>query len=159
MKSLSSQAGNATLAGIAFLAIILAGLSLGTLVNMAQIDRRPPVTSFERVEVLNSPIQPGEALRVRIWREKVRGDCPVTSYRSASNRDGKLYDIPDIFDFEGGPPEQPYFEVSYHIPRTLPPDQYLLLVHLVYQCPDGLEFRYDQPPARFRVEGDTEGAP
>lgn len=107
----------------------------------------PPVI-FDRVEALNSPMHVGERLLVRVYRDKLRDDCPVTSFRSAIDQDGRTYDLPDR-TYSGGPTDTEFFDVEYDT-TSLPVGQYDLIVELSYACPEET-FVIDQPEARFRV--------
>ena len=111
---------------------------------------------FDRVEPLNSPVHVGNALQVRIYREKLRDDCPVSSFRSAIDQDGKVYDLPDR-TWQGGPVETAYLETTYDT-TSLPVGQYDLIVELAYACPEQT-FTIDQPVARFRVHNGLGEAP
>jgi len=114
-------------------------------------DRTPPIVSFIKTEALNSPIAPGDALIVRIWRDKIRDDCPVTSTRYAVSQDGVTVDIEDG-QWGGGPAGGEYFDFAYPTGHAMPPGNYELRVHLSYQCPNVAEpFQYEQPATLFRV--------
>lgn len=123
-------------------------LAFVTYENIAA-DDRVPIARWDRVEVLNSPVAPGEPLRTRIYREKVRDDCPVASSRQVISEDGRVYDIADAVS-PGGPADKAYVPWDYPLPGNLPPGSYTLRVTLTYECP---EFTWvtDQPDARFRV--------
>lgn len=138
------------LAGVVGAAILI-GAGLGTVLDGIATDSRPPVIAFERVEALNSPIRQGDDLTVRIWREKVRNDCPVTSIRTAVNEDGRVFEIPDAVGHEGGPVGAAYLDWTYPT-DALPAGSYVLRVHLIYDCNEGGVFHYDQPEVRFRVK-------
>ena len=111
-------------------------------------DSRYPVR-FERAEVLNSPGSPGGELQLRIWREKVRDDCPVSSKPFAIDVNGALFAFEESFS-RGGPVGTEYFDASYPIPRDLPPGEYVLRDRLSYYCPS-ITFSIVQPLARFVV--------
>jgi hypothetical protein len=115
----------------------------------------PPVI-FDRVEPLKSPIHVGDRLVVRIYREKRRDDCPVTSFRSAVDQDGRTYDLPDR-SWAGGPAGTEYLDAEYDT-SALPVGQYDLVVELSYACPEQT-FPIDQPQARFRVHNGLGTAP
>jgi hypothetical protein len=104
---------------------------------------------FQRVEVMNSPIAAGEPLVVRIWREKTRDDCPVYSHRTAVNADGVSYELPSAL-WSGGPQDTAFVDYAYPTLSVMPPGNYELRVHLVYNCPH-ITHQVDQPSARFRV--------
>ena len=110
-------------------------------------DRRMPVV-FHRVATLNSPLGEGEKAIVRVWRDKVRGDCPVLSRRTAVNQDGVTFDIPDAM-WAGGPAGTEYIDMTYDT-SFLNAGDYELRVTLDYQCPDKT-YPAIQPPARFRI--------
>lgn len=111
-------------------------------------DHRPPVM-FVRAEVMNSPIRPGESLLIRVWREKVRDDCPVASAAFITDENGNITNLPGIFSI-GGPSGTEFLDVSYLIPANTHPGGYELNDPLSYRCPDG-EFVIPQPTARFVV--------
>jgi hypothetical protein len=122
----------------------------------ATTDNTPPVVAFTNTEVLNAePVTPGGILRVRIFREKLRDDCPVTSLRSAvalgDGMAGRSFNLPDAIASAGGPPGREFVDQGYPIPAWLEPGDYLLRVHLIYDC-SGLIFHYDQPDTPFTVE-------
>lgn len=125
---------------------------LGVLVreayHLATDDVRVPVI-FQKAEVLNSPIHAGEELHVRVWREKVRGDCPVVSEPFAINVNGVLHPMPNSFA-AGGPVGTPYVDIFYKTPPDLPPGEYVLRDRLSYRCPDHV-FNILQPLARFVI--------
>ena len=133
-----------------FRSLLGASIILGGFIGWTYVtfDSRPPITSMDRTETLNSPIKVGEALTVRIWREKVRGDCPVLARRSAVNGDGRVFDIPDAAT-EGGPMDSPYIDVEYGTDHLVPGD-YILMVDLTYVCP-GFQQEISQRPTPFRV--------
>ena len=139
---------------LAMLTVIAAGWGVDGY-QYATAPRGVPVI-FDRVEPLNSPVHVGEALKVRIYREKLRDDCPVSSFRSAINQDGKVYDLPDR-TWQGGPVETDYLETTYDT-TSLPVGQYDLTVELAYACPEQT-FTIDQPVARFRVHNGLGEAP
>lgn len=112
------------------------------------IDTRPPIT-IKSVEALNSPVTPGEALRVRIHREKVR-DCPLTSVRWAMDMDGRRHYLPGSVDVKGGPVGSRFVDVDYPI-VGLTPGQYVLGARVYYACPDALHI-IEQSPLPFRVK-------
>jgi hypothetical protein len=131
---------------------ILAGVLIAETYRYISYDSDPPVT-FQRVEVLNSPIYAGNPLVVRIWRQKTRDDCPVYSHRTAINSDGVAYELPSAL-WSGGPPETEFIDYAYPTLTVMPPDDYELRVHLIYNCP-GFTHQVDQPSARFRVVAES----
>lgn len=118
-----------------------------TLAERVAAPKGPPVV-FDRVVPLNSPHEPGENLISRIFREKKRDDCPVQSFRSATNEDGKVFDLPDR-SWAGGPSNVDYIDVTYDT-SDLTEGNYDLIVELAYGCPEQT-YPIDQPIARFRV--------
>jgi hypothetical protein len=133
--------------------IILALVTLQPSIAGWLADKTPPVVSFSRVETLNSPTQAGGVLIARIWREKVRDDCPVASQRYAVNEAGVTFDIPDG-EWRGGPPGDEYLDFAYPMPPQMPSGWYELRVHLAYYCPNVAKpFEYDQPPVVFEISG------
>ena len=135
---------------LAILAFFLSAFIAVLIYNHASVDRTQPVTSFSRVETLNSPVREGEVLHVRIYREKVRDDCPVTSKRLAVNQDGQVFTLEDG-QHEGGPADQSYYDFGYLTLPEMPAGEYQLRVDLTYTCPGGLMFEYTQPSAFFRI--------
>jgi len=134
-----------------FHALLTAAVVLVSVIiyDAATYDPRLPIQDWIEVEVLNSPIRAGEDVRVRITREKVRDDCVVTSRRQAINLDGQSYTL-ESATMIGGSSDERSVLLSYPTPRTLPVGQYILRVHLTYDCP---EFSWPtlQPDALFRV--------
>jgi hypothetical protein len=116
--------------------------------NYLTFDRRVPAV-FDRVEVINSPIEAGDVLMVRIWRDKVRDDCTVHSHRLAVTQDGVSYDLPDAV-WAGGQSGTAFLDYGYPTLAAMPPGPYELRVHLSYSCP-GITFEIPQPTALFRV--------
>ncbi len=110
-------------------------------------DDRVPVF-IERAEALNSPLAEGEVLIVRVYRDKVRDDCPITSNRTAMDMDGRPHDLPNL-RWEGAPANTEFADIPYDT-SALPPGEYWLRVDLDYQCP-GFVFEVEQPPVPFRV--------
>lgn len=136
-----------------FLAILCVALSIAvalTAFRYERVDRTQPVSGFGKVETLKSPIVAGEALPVRIWREKARGDCPVVSERTAISQDGVVYDLPDA-EWSGGSADDPHLDYQYPTLPFMSDGEYQLRVDLTYSCPGGLTFKYTQPPAFFRI--------
>lgn len=130
---------------------ILAFLFVPPLIIELSVDRTPPVTAFHRAEALNSPIHAGEPLIVRVWRDKVRDDCPVDSDRQAVNQDGVVTVLPPA-TWAGGPTDVPYLDFAYPTLPAMTVGDYELRVHLSYHCPGIAEpFEYDQPVVRFRI--------
>jgi hypothetical protein len=138
-----------------FLAVVCVALSIVlafTAFRYERTDRTQPISGFGKVETLASPIVAGDALPVRIWREKVRDDCPVVSERTAISQDGVVYDLPDA-EWAGGSADDPYLDYRYPTLPFMPAGEYQLRVDLTYTCPGGLLFKYLQPPAFFRIAG------
>jgi len=127
-------------------ALIMAAVVLETVGDFIE-DTREPV-AMERAVTMNSPVLPGDMLKVRVYREKVRM-CPVQSDRYAVDADGHSWVLGSAF-VEGGPVDAAFVDVNYPIPADLPPGDYSLEVFLAYLCPDGPHL-IRQPPAKFRV--------
>lgn len=121
-----------------------------TVYREVSVDRRVP-TVIERVEVVNSPVPAGKKLTVRITRQKVRGDCPVTSIRYVTDIHGRAFNLPDAV-WAGGPPKTAYVDLDYDT-SGLPPGDYTLHVDLLYSCP-GMAFPV--PPVEFTVAAGKE---
>lgn len=134
-----------------FIVAAIAGASLGTsllwIKEVLTIDHRAPVT-IQKVETLNSPVREGNDLIVRIWRDKVRDDCPLHSARYVSDANGRAYDLPDA-QGAGGAKDERYVDVRY-VTSALPPGFYTLHVSVMYHCP-GQSFPVQQPPVSFVV--------
>lgn len=128
---------------------LLAGflLSSGVSYFWNLVDTTPPVT-FHSVKVLNSPLRHGSNLKVVLYRDKVRDDCPVTSLRHVIRDDGEFFEIPDAA-WKGGPVGHalPFEYVTSH----LPVGKYTMYVDLTYVCPGGFVFNVDQPDIKFEV--------
>lgn len=80
---------------LALVCLILSGVLGFMAVKYERLDRTQPISNFKRVETLNSPVKAGEPLRLRVWRDKERDDCPVQSERTGINQDGVVFDMPD----------------------------------------------------------------
>lgn len=133
-----------------YLAIVIVAFALGSLPGFFLVDRTPPITAFYSVETINSPVDPGGILRIRVQRDKARDDCPVTSLRSAVDKNGKAWTIAPGLALQGGASDKTYFDAAYPIPEYLPYGRYEMRVHLIYDCGDNV-FHYDQPTALFLV--------
>ena len=114
-------------------------------------NRQDPITGPLLTEALNSPVRAGEHLFVRITREKVRSDCPVTSVRNFVSEDGAKAPGGIAVRQAGGLPNAAFVDWKYPVPPTLTPGRYELRVALRYDCPRGLTFYHDQEPVPFRV--------
>lgn len=128
----------------------LLGTSLLWIKGVLTIDHRAPI-NIQKVEGLNSPIPQGGKLQVRVWRDKIRDDCPLHSERYVSDHHGRAHDLPDAQGV-GGPKDQRYVDVLYDT-SALPPGAYSLHVSLMYHCP-GQSFPVQQPSVSFVVSGD-----
>jgi hypothetical protein len=115
--------------------------------ELTRNDYRAPVT-FSRAEVLNSPVQAGGELHVRMWREKVRDDCPLLSRPYVIGANNAVINLSAAFSL-GGPVGTPNVEFTYTIP-DLPPGEYVLHDRLSYRCP-AVTFDIDQPEIAFTV--------
>lgn len=96
-------------------------------------DRRAPIF-VTGMEALNSPIPPGGDLLIRIYRDKVR-DCPLTSFRYATNADGLRYPFINEAKPGGGPVDSAFVDIVFPTPQ-LPPGAYTFHNTVVYHCPD-----------------------
>lgn len=104
----------------------------------------PPIEKFHRVELLNAPVYEGEKIEVRIWRDKRRGDCKVTSRRKAiDTADAVAKDIRNGV-WKGGSPDNDYLDYEYDT-SMLSASLYILRVDLSYLCPEGVSYDYIQP--------------
>jgi len=130
---------------------VLAGYGLDYILN----DQRAPIVAFTQTEALNSPIEKYEPLKVRIWRKKVRDDCTVTALRNISNTNGQLIPIESSLSMTVGGVDADYLDWSYTIPQHVPPGQYYLHVHLIYDCPKTTPFNYSLPVTPFIIKGET----
>jgi hypothetical protein len=132
------------------LGVVAAALAAFVGWEAATYDARLPITAWHRVEVLNSPITSPGTLRVNIYRTKVRDDCPVTSERQLIDVDGHVTPLADAAS-PGGSADFDYIPFDYPIPAGVDPGEYLLRVHLTYQCP-GFDWSTVMPGIRFRVK-------
>lgn len=132
---------------VAALVGVLIGTSLLWIKDVLTIDNRAPV-AINKVEALNSPIDVGDKLFVRIWRDKVRDDCPLHSERYASDEHGRAHNLPDAQGI-GGPKDEQYVDILYDT-SGLGAGAYTLYVSLMYHCP-GQSFPVQQPPVSFVV--------
>lgn len=131
--------------------LILALIFVPPMLSQLLADKTPPIRAFHSAEALNSPIKAGELLIVRIKRDKVRDDCPVSSERQAVNQDGVVFSLPPA-TWSGGPTDVDYLDFAYPTLPSMRIGDYELRVHLTYRCPNVSDpFEYDQPPVRFRV--------
>lgn len=137
----------------AALALLLGVLNAGLLLSRNVQD---PIQGRLMTEALNSPLSQGESLLVAITREKVRGDCLVTSTRKFVNRDGQKVDETTVRKQEGGLPNARTVIWKYPTSATLPVGDYELRVFLEYHCPGGLLFTHEQEPVLFRVIAEEE---
>ncbi len=137
---------------LALVCLILSGVLGFMAVKYERLDRTQPISNFKRVETLNSPVKAGEPLRLRIWRDKERDDCPVQSERTGINQDGVVFDMPDA-EWAGGAAHTDFLDLNYPTLPYMPAGEYELRVELTYTCPGGLEFNYTQPSALFRIAG------
>lgn len=131
--------------------LLAAALALGGLIAWDTFNRdmRVPVMRWDSVVVLNSPVQPGEDLKTKITRVKVRDDCPVASSRQAISEDGVPINLQSGV-WRGGDSEADYILFDYPIPRNIEPGRYTLRVFLTYTCPEFV-WTTQQPDAPFRV--------
>lgn len=129
-------------------ALVVGIIAMFELVSYIARDTRPPIT-VHALEVLNSPVQPGEDLMVRIYREKVR-DCPLTSYRYVVDRDGRKFDLLDEAKATGGPVGSDYVDVEFPLVPPVPPGRYTFYNTAVYHC-DGDTYVIQHPPVEFRI--------
>lgn len=111
-------------------------------------DTRHPIERWGKVEALNSPIRAGQWLAVRIYRVKVRGDCPISSHPYVTDVDGVAVDIPDR-TWVGGPVGE-HADIEYDTSH-LRPGRWTLYVHGAYLCPGGVIKQFMQPSVNFRV--------
>lgn len=113
-------------------------------------DTRPPIT-VTGMEALNSPVTPGGDLLVRIYREKVR-DCPLASFRYATDIEGVRYDMPDEAKPGGGPVGTSYVDVAFPVPVDIPAGSYVFHNTVIYHCNEA-DHVVIHPPVNFTVGG------
>lgn len=139
---------------ITFKLLLACALSLAVVAVylQASFDRRDPIVGPMLTTALNSPVPPGEPLRVRIERVKVRDDCPVVSVRRFISESGEEIPVPTAIS-AGGDADRRYVEWDYPLVPGMDPSQtWELWVWLTYICP-GLEpFQHQQKPVKFRIE-------
>lgn len=136
------------------IAVIIAVL-VGRGINSPSIDRRPPI-KLDRMEPLhkNAKILYGREMIVRIWREKVRGDCPLEARHFAYDDDGKEYHLESAVK-KGGKVGAPFVDVIIDT-RRLPINRYTFKNHVTYFCPDGGIFPIPHPLMKFEIVPETQ---
>lgn len=107
------------------------------------------LVSIEKAAALNTPVPRGENLLVRVWRKKIRYDCPVTPTRYTTSAEGMLVDVPDLA-WPEGPAEYPYVDIEYETANLFAPGLYALHFGFVHSCPH-ISFIVPQPSVSFRV--------
>ena len=117
-----------TVAAVVFVVVLLE-LALWSL-----LERGPPI-DIVQVETLNSPVNPGDILRVKVTREKLR-DCPDVSFRQAMDDNGTLYELGVSLRPNARSDASPSYVAAYALPRDMPPGNYVLIVRVLYTCPD-----------------------
>jgi len=130
---------------------LVAAAIAGVALDRYKFDPRDPIVGGFQNSTLNSPVPLGDNLIIRTYREKVRGDCPVTSIRSVTDADGRSQPIDSIV-WAGGSPTADSIELEYDT-GGLPAGQYLLNVTLTYHCP-GISFTHVIAPIPFRMGPD-----
>lgn len=96
-------------------------------------DHTPPIQDVS-YEPRNSPLTEGEDLVLRVYREKNRDDCAITSIRRATNAEtGITYSLPGRI-WEGGVVGTEYTEFEIGT-SSLPPGQYVGYLESRYDCP------------------------
>lgn len=139
----------------AILILIAFALLSAAVVSTVTVDRRPPITAFVRSEALDQPSTVGLPTAVRLYREKVRDDCPVASHRWAIDSEGAVWDIPDRV-WEGGSAHVAYVDLVIDT-TALPVGIYDLYFAAGYKCPgnwivEGKVFTYSVGSIRIRIE-------
>jgi hypothetical protein len=138
---------------LAILAVVLGGGAVIQLAYEAFTTPRGTPAIFDPKrppEVMKSSAHPGGELKVRVYREKTRDDCPVNSQRLLINdATGAVLSIGEVL-WEGGPSETDFVDVDYPMPTDLPSGGYTLRVYLSYLCPEKT-FYVTQPDVHFKV--------
>jgi hypothetical protein len=136
---------------LAILAIVLGG---GAAIQLAYENfvtpRGTPVIITERPKALNDAVHAGQYLKVRVFREKRRDDCPVISQRLLINDMTRAVLAIGEVAWEGGRADAPFVDVNYQMPEKLPSGGYTLRVYLSYVCPEKT-FYLTQPDVHFEV--------
>lgn len=112
----------------------------------------PPVI-FDRVDVVTPEVSAGNTVQVIIYREKLRGDCPVRSERFATLASDPTVQHELIgWVWDGGPVSDGIEPLAYEylLPPDIAPGEYNLDVFLTYFCPENTHV-IRQPPATFIV--------
>lgn len=130
-----------------FYAIVATILGM-TLWGKMTFDDQAPVSNL-RLEVLNSPVEQGiQYLTLRVYRDKHRDDCTLTSVRRAQDSDGRWVELPTRV-WEGGDVEEEYVDLLIDV-RALHVGEYIGTNWVTYHCPS-ISFNYITEPYRFRV--------
>lgn len=138
---------------LTILALVLGG---GAAVQLAfdrfVLPRGTPIIISDSVppRAMNSP-EPGGYLKVRVYRVKVRDDCPVYSQRILINDMTKAVLLIGTALSEGGETGTEFVDVLYPMPQEIPPGGYTLRVRLSYFCPERT-FHVSQPDVKFEVK-------
>lgn len=112
--------------------ILLLGVAVYIVSNLF-VDHRDPIHSI-RYESQNSPLQVGEDLILRIYRDKVRDDCPITSIRRATSVEtGVTIGLAGRI-WEGGSVSADYVDIVVNT-SILSPGQYVGIIETRYDCP------------------------
>lgn len=115
---------------IAWLLVLAMAFHIGV---RAFEDHRPPINDV-RYEPQNSPMAEGENLILRVYREKVRDDCPITSVRRATNASsGRTYPLAGRI-WLGGEVGTEYTDLEIDT-GFLSPGQYVGVIESRYDCP------------------------
>lgn len=113
-------------------------------------DRRPPLIGISAIAAKNSPVH-GRTLIVRVFREKIRNECPVQSSRYATDQNGVIHDLPNARN-AGGPASAGHVDLAVDV-GALPDGQYVLHMTGRYVCPHLDEpFVYVAPTVNFQVQ-------
>lgn len=113
--------------------ILMALLSFMIITDLVQ-DHTPPIENVS-YEPRNSPMEQGEDLILRVYRDKNRDDCPITSVRRATHAEtGITYSLPGRI-WEGGEVGTEYSEFVVGT-SSLPVGQYVGHIETRYDCPN-----------------------
>ena len=112
--------------------VLLIGVAVYVMSSLF-VDHRDPIHSI-RYEPQNSPLVVGEDLILRIYREKVRDDCPITSVRRVTSVEtGVTVGLAGRI-WNGGSVDASYVDIIINT-SILDVGQYVGIIETRYDCP------------------------
>lgn len=141
-------------------AALIAGGALWNAFEEIRIDRRPPIVAFTAVGIPRGPVDPAVPLCVTFYRNKVRGDCPLSALRYITGDDGSFFWLPGSLNVEGGSEDEASVTICLRLPEEVHRGvTYTYRGELSYQCQSLLPFHYTAPPFRFTIAGGQHDRP